>query len=136
MGNKSLWISFLNIFIQLRVPPRIDGQVLDLQPTGYNNLSQMYLLFMMINIKVISFLSKYTTYCTKKAWSKYKMFHITVQLVFFLYHIKRVWQVTAYLEITFWWKVFISPLWSSPLTCRSASNSYLNVRIKLFLFCL
>lgn len=26
--------------MQLRVPARIDGQVLDLQPTGYNNLSQ------------------------------------------------------------------------------------------------
>ena len=53
----------------------------------------------------------------------------------FFYLIKPVWQVTAYLEITFWWKILVSPLCSSPLTYRSTSNSYLNVGIKLFLFC-
>ena len=38
----NLWAikAFEYIFMQLRVPARIDGQVLDLQPTGYNNLSQ------------------------------------------------------------------------------------------------
>ena len=54
---------------------------------------------------------------------------------FFLYLIKPVWQVTAYLEITFWWKFLISPLCSRPLTYRSTSNLYLDVGIKLFLFC-
>ena len=136
MGNKCLWISFLNIFMQLRVQARIDGQVLDLQPTGYDNLSQyVFIVYDKKNIMIISYLSSYATYCTKKAWNKCKISHITVQLVF-SYLIKPVWQVAAYLEITFWWKILISPWCSSPLTYRSTSNSYLNVGIKLFCFVL
>lgn len=83
---------------------------------------------------IISFLSNYTTYCTKRHEISPK-YSTLLWCWLFLYLRKPVWQVTAYLEITFWWKVLISPLCSSPLTYRNTSNLYLNVRIKLLLFC-
>ena len=54
--------------MQLRVQARIDGQVLDLQPTGYNNLSQY--VFIVYDNKYDYFLSIQLYYLLHKKGMK------------------------------------------------------------------